>query len=100
MIVPFRIPKGTSLAVAKKILTRTVNDLFADCPPFDLTLAVGAGHRALERSEPFMDAVAVAEGVLNLWQDMVDRSRGEVIERRNRERLIAYRSKSSALLEL
>ena len=100
MIIPFRIPKGTSLAVEKRILTRTVVDLFADKPECDLVLAIGAGHRALERHEPFMDAVAVAEGVLNLWQDVIERSRQELIDRRNRERLVEYRIKVAALLEL
>ena len=102
MSLPFHIPKGTSLAVAKKILTRTVNDLFADRPAFDLTLAVGAGHRALERGEPFMDAVSVSEGVIKLWEDIAELEREHLWERRdretvllNRKRLAAYRKKLS-----
>jgi hypothetical protein len=85
---------------APQYLTSVVTELFADRPQFDMVLAIGAGHRALERGTPFFEAVEIAEGVMNLWEDMECRVRMYLIERRNYARLTAYRNKKHALLEL
>ena len=87
MILP--IPKGTSLAVAKKILTRTVNDLFADSQWPEKIMAINAGHYELERGTPFFEAVEIAEGVIRAWEEVV----------RNCDRLTAYRQKLNASAE-
>ena len=98
MIIQFR--KSTAnLGIDKKRLANTIIELFADHPHIDKMLAIGAGHRALERGTPFSDAVEIAEGVLNVWKETIDRVHAHVIAMRNRERLTAYRIKRHALLE-
>jgi hypothetical protein len=90
-------PAPTSLDHARQHLTDIITELFAYRPQFDMVLAIGAGHRALERGTPFFEAVEIAEGVMNLWEDMECRVRLYLIERRNHTRLTAYRNKKRAL---
>ena len=78
---------------AKERLTEVVENIFANSPNIDRMLAIGAGHRALERGEAFFDAVEIAEGVLNLWREVVHNTREALIARRNVERLTEYRIK-------
>lgn len=99
MIVPFKKPTA-NLGTDKKHLANTVIELFAERPHIDKMLAIGAGYRALERGTPFFEAVEIAEGVLNVWDETVDRIHAHVIAARNHERLTTYRIKKHALLEL
>lgn len=97
MLIQFRQAKRRlNTEQAKQHLTDTVVDIFADRPRIDLLLAIGAGHRALERGEPFFDAVAISEGVLMVWTEAVERMHDALIARRNRERLAEWRNKHFA----
>ncbi len=85
--------KSDSLSLAKERLTQVVVEVFADRPSIDLSLALGAGHRALERGTPFFEAVEIAEGVLAVWRASVERVHDYATTQRNRERLTEYQIK-------
>jgi hypothetical protein len=97
MILPFRKPTA-NLGADKKHLANTVMELFAGRPHIDKMLAISAGHRALERGTPFFDAVEIAEGVLNVWDEIEHLTRRHLMVRRNRERLTEYRIRRSVFL--
>lgn len=82
---------------AKDRLTEVVENIFANSPNVDRMLAIGAGHRALERGEDFFESVAIAEGVLSIWLEVVHNTREALITRRNVERLTAYHIKRTGL---
>lgn len=94
-VVHIKKMRPMSLAQAQQHLTDVVCEIFAERPYIDRVLAIGAGHRALERGTPFFEAVDIAEGVLNVWEAAVDGIVQADIARRNRERLRAWRNKYS-----
>lgn len=69
-------------------LTKVVEELFPDRPTIVLELAIRAGHQALDRGEPFFDALVKAEAVINEWWGADD-----LLFRRNVERVTEYRIK-------
>lgn len=96
-VVPLRPLNKANLNRAKQRLTDVVAEIFCDRPRIDLCLAIGSGHRALERGTPFFSAIEVAEGVMKVWENMIDTINASLIEQRNHERLKAYRTKRAAL---
>jgi hypothetical protein len=84
--------KAAHIERDQEILTRTMMEIFADTAVVDLALALGAGHRALERGTPFFEALEYAEGVIKICNDPRPDSVALMAER-NRERLTEYRIK-------
>lgn len=97
MIIPFRHAKHRALVESKQdALAQAIMEVYAHCPVQDLSLAIGAGMRAIERGENFQDAMEVVENVMRICEDFekIDSFyRKIMMDQRNRERLTNYRIK-------
>ena len=67
-------------------------EVFPDQPIDVLELAIGAGRRALERGENFMDSMLVAENIIDICR-VREEERLELMAWRNRDRLTEYHIK-------
>lgn len=58
------------MPTAHEHMEKVIEELFPDRPPIDKELAIRVGKMALDRGEPFFDAVMEAEIAINVWWDM------------------------------
>lgn len=99
MILPFRHAKRQAIIERKQdALAQTVMEVFAHRPIHDLSLAIGAGVRAIERGLNFMDAMDIVEGVLKICDEQLDNDdRVDLMNQRNLDRLAFYTFKHAVI---
>lgn len=55
------------MPTAHEHMEKVIEELFPDRPAIDKELAIRVGKIALDRGEPFFDAVLEADGAINAW---------------------------------